>query len=201
MVSTARRRVETLDAFYTPDRVARAIVRRLRDCGVNPAGVLEPSCGKGAFVRAALAEWPTADVQIVDVRYQAIKDTVHSLGEETELHRRITGVHTGDFLGYQKRPYSLVLGNPPFSQAERHIAHARSLLATGGTLAFLLRLGFMASQRRADLHRSWRPRAVWVLRERPSFTGDGATDNSEYAVFVWGADPAKTTEIDWISWK
>jgi hypothetical protein len=53
-------------------------------------------------------------------------------------------------------------------------------------VAFLLRLNFLGSQRRAAFHRSF-PSDVYVLPRRPSFTG-GGTDATEYCWMVWGAE-------------
>jgi len=77
--------------------------------------------------------------------------------------------------------YDVVIGNPPYADAAAHIARA---MDCGRTVAFLLRLNFLGSQKRLDF---WRrhPADVYVLSERPSFDGEG-TDATEYAWFVWG---------------
>ena len=46
--------------FQTPDALAAAVCRRLRELGVSPASVVEPTCGAGAFVLAALDAFPGA---------------------------------------------------------------------------------------------------------------------------------------------
>lgn len=44
--------------FQTPPDLARALCARLREIGCRPASVVEPTCGTGAFVRAALETFP-----------------------------------------------------------------------------------------------------------------------------------------------
>jgi hypothetical protein len=89
----------------------------------------------------------------------------------------------------------LILGNPPFSEAEEHVAHALSVLPTGGYLCYLLPVTFLATQGRCK--RLWTPtnetgligcgglRYYFTLAERPSFTEDGQTDMVEYGIYVW----------------
>ena len=64
-------------------------------------------------------------------------------------------------------------------------------------VAFLLRLGFLASVQRAEFWKQNPPTRVIVLSKRPSFTGDGKTDRSEYAFFVWEKG-AERKPVEWI---
>ncbi len=96
-------------------------------------------------------------------------------------------------------PYDAVIGNPPFSLAADHIRIALSLLAVGGTLAFVLRLNFLGSTKRVQLLTEHPPDAVYTLEPRPSFTG-GGNDSTEYALFVWRYARRTGQLIDWIHW-
>lgn len=58
-MSEHKRRVEFGD-FQTPDGLALAVCRRLAVLGLRPDVVIEPTCGVGAFVRAAAAAFPDA---------------------------------------------------------------------------------------------------------------------------------------------
>ena len=51
-----------LTAFYTPDEIAGTISRVLKENGISPKKVLEPSAGRGAFVDAMLRHHPEADI-------------------------------------------------------------------------------------------------------------------------------------------
>ncbi|OQX08482.1 MAG: SAM-dependent methyltransferase [Thiothrix lacustris] len=61
MITAAARkqRIEFGD-FQTPDALALAVCQRLDELGIRPDGVIEPTCGVGAFVVAAAQTFPTA---------------------------------------------------------------------------------------------------------------------------------------------
>ena len=79
-------------------------------------------------------------------------------------------------------PGQMVVTNPPFSRAAECVKHA---VAQAQLVVMLLRLDFLGSQGRAGMHRLLRP-AVYVLPHRPSFTGDGKSDQYNCGWFVWG---------------
>ena len=81
--------------------------------------------------------------------------------------------------------YDVGISNPPFGDAD---AFVRKLLAECWIVVALLPLGFAASAGRAALHAEF-PSDLYVLAERPSFTGDGKTDSRDVAWFVWGLGP------------
>ena len=94
-----------------------------------------------------------------------------------------------DFLSVSRAEmgtYDVVLGNPPFSQAEQFIRHAHGLISPDGVVAFLLRLSILEGKHRGEnLWKELPPTEVRVFSSRPSFTGNGHTDSSAYAMFVW----------------
>lgn len=173
-----------LDAYYTPDDLAEALVQRL------PIGwhdvVLEPSVGGGAFARA-LKRGACRRVVGIDVDDQADGLLDCDLA------------HVGDFLEQRfAGRVEWVVGNPPYRDAEAHVR--RALEVTMGSVAFLLRLGFLESSKRADLWACTPLRKVWVLQERPSFTG-GGTDSAAYGFFWWDLSHRGPAEVDWLSWR
>lgn len=197
-----------LDAYYTPDALADAIVDSLPSrCGpgtgwmiLGPgpgAGwILEPHVGGGAFARAVAGRWPGSLVCGLDIDPSAAgaKDCAR--------------FEAGDFLAPSlpidpnNRP-SLIIGNPPFDRAEAHIRQALEVVAPGGTVVFLLRLAMLESKQRIALWREHPPSHIDVLSERPSFTG-GGTDSAAYGVFRWSPEPEpepKPTTLGWLSWK
>lgn len=102
----------------------------------------------------------------------------------------------------RKRQYGLVMGNPPYIDAEKFIRTSFTYLPLGGYLVLLLRLAFLAGQDRAKgLWQEYPPYKVLVCGKRPSFTGDGKTDATEYAVYYWrqGHYPGhiKLGHLDW----
>ena len=114
--------------------------------------------------------------------------------------------HVTDYLKWARcapdedRP-DLIIGNPPFNLAEEFIRASLGLIAGGGRVAFLLRLGLLETQKRADLWRAYPPARVSVLIQRPSFTGDGNTDAAAYGIFLWTSPAPRSTALDWLSWQ
>jgi len=162
------------DDFYaTPAWCTAAILPHVNPCPRTAiagrlARVLDPCCGV----------CPALDV---------IRDTWDAvrLGIELDEARAATaGVGQGDALGPEPWPMAdLVLTNPPYGLALEFVERAAKELP-GACRAFLLRLNFLGSQKRAVFHRA-NPCDVYVLPKRPSFT-NGGTDATEYAWFVWG---------------
>lgn len=74
-----------------------------------------------------------------------------------------------------------ILTNPPFSRAFEFCQQAVKLCPN---VVLLLRLNFLASQKRAPWFREHKPTALFILSKRPSFTGRG-TDACDYAWVVW----------------
>lgn len=108
----------------------------------------------------------------------------------------------GDPLGLAgnalERP-NLVIMNPPYLKAREFVEAALRWVRTTtvkktsekkyATVAALLRLPWLASKGRVDFHQK-NPSAIWVLPDRPSFTGDNKVDATDYAWFVWTKNPA-----------
>lgn len=171
------------DAYYTPPALALAICKRIRDGWfMEPAVVVEPSAGRGAFVAAARATWPGARIIAIDVdercRAACLRAGASSFvrGSWPRLARSLAGGRGGPLL---------VVGNPPYRQAQRHADAAREQLVAGDCLAFLLRLNFLGSVERAEWWREGRDFArTDTISPRPSFRGAGS-DATEYALFGW----------------
>ena len=78
-------------------------------------------------------------------------------------------------------PVDCIIDNPPFSLAQQFIDRG---LSDARFNAHLLRLNFFGSQKRMPWWQDKMPTHLFVLSQRPSFTGKG-TDSIEYAWFVW----------------
>jgi hypothetical protein len=85
----------------------------------------------------------------------------------------------------------LIIANPPFSLAQEFLECALRIreasipeIEPPPTVAFLLRLNFMGSQKRYHFWNEAERPKIRVLSERPSFTG-GGTDMTDYAWFIW----------------
>ena len=181
------------DAYYTPDALATALVAKLNADGFWSGGhVLEPSAGGGAFVRAAAAIKPHPQtITAID-----IDPVANDRLRRSDTPARVVHQDFRDAVG----EYELIVGNPPFSAAQEHTELALSRRSEAGTVAFLLRLAFLETQGRAQFWRDNPASKVYVLSERPSFTG-GKTDSCAYGFFVWQRGWRDPTELEVISWR
>ncbi len=118
-----------LGQYMTPLWAAEALIER--HFGDLTAGdrVLDPACGRGAFLQAVPAHVPALGVEIDP-----------ELAEEAE-RRSGRPVLVGDFLAIAlpERP-TVILGNPPFNLRliEAFLARARRLLPDTGRCGFIL---------------------------------------------------------------
>ena len=95
-----------------------------------------------------------------------------------------------DFFTMDKpaNPFDLCLTNPPFTEFTRAaslLLGSTDYIARCGVVGFLGRLSILASKSRRDWFKEHMLHKVYVLSERPSFTGDGGVDVYDYAFFVW----------------
>lgn len=189
MSSTNRGAERRPDDFYaTPPWCVR---RLLDDCaalrewlprnGTDEVRWLEPACGDGAIIKA-VASWLGARQGPLWLANDVRQDAIDAVMGTT--HPSVTA-RCGDFLPHAWQTagrVDAILMNPPFSLAEEFV---RACLArTLGPVAVLLRLGWLSSARRQPLVRELPP-DVFVLPDRPSFTGNG-TDSADYCWAVWG---------------
>ena len=179
-----------MDRYYTPDALAEAVVAAIvKDRGdMGFDSCLEPHSGHGAFVRALRAHG-AGRIVTCDVDPGAVRGDFHHEGlfEELQTVER----------------FDLIVGNPPFSDAERQIEKALTLLKSCGLLAFLLPLQFWGSSGRAEWWSRNIPGRVQVVRPRPSFTGTGS-DFREIALWTWDAEDTRTGRmrptLDHLDW-
>jgi hypothetical protein len=174
-LSEFRRQRHTGDFYATPQSLADAICRSVaRSVIARPESIIEPSAGSGAFVRAAHAVFPGARITAVDVE------------PACEIFCRMAGASEFNCVDWVSPGvvggFELCIGNPPYDAAETHLERA---LLRAHTVAFLLRLSFLGSQGRHQRGVFKGLRFVQPIIGRPSFTSDGRTDSSEYALFVW----------------
>lgn len=157
------------DDFYaTPSWVVDVLIDRE---GKLPGTILDPGCGDGALLAA--------------LRDRGM-DTL--VGVELDPGRAkwaaITGadIHCQDFLTEPVPAFTSIVSNPPYSLAEEFVRRSLEHQAAPAPCYFLLRLAFLAGQKRAKGDLWDYLAAVYVLPRRPSFTGKG-TDSTDYAWF------------------
>lgn len=149
----------------------RGAVRKDKDHYATPEAAFKPLLPYLARVPTAVWEPACGDRRLI--RWM----------EEVGIESYGNDMNTGyDFLQDSLR-YSSILTNPPFSLALEFCEHA---IKHAPNVFMLLRLNFLASRKRRDWWRKHPPSALFILSERPSFTGDGKTDSTDYAWFYWG---------------
>lgn len=107
-------RIERGD-WQTPPGLARRVVALLSQRGISPESILEPTCGKGSFVRAAVDAFPCAVALGFDVDAAYIELARADLGgRDVRLEvRNFFEVCWEEVVGPLPSPL-LVLGNPPW---------------------------------------------------------------------------------------
>lgn len=174
------------DAYVTPNPLALAICAALRKRfgAWVPEEIIEPSAGDGAFIRAARASWPDAHITAVEID-STRKSACLAAGAQVFIRQCWveTAIGLSNMQTEDGKP-RLIVGNPPYRQAQFHIEAALRLLRDGDRLAYLLRLNFLGSSARVAFWRQGELELVQPIAPRPSFT-NGGTDGTEYAVFVW----------------
>jgi len=181
-----------LDAYFTPDPVARACVATLT--GITGSRVWEPSAGGGAFARAAARQGAIVYASDINPVAPAVDELeAHGIAAWQAGHDATNGwpADFGDEPDW-------VIGNPPFNEAEEHTRIALNACWAGA--AFLLRLAFLEGAKRRAFWATWPAAEVHVLTARPSFTG-GATDSCAYGWFVWRRAHKGATVLCHLDWK
>lgn len=184
MSATNRGRERNVDdAYMTPGWAVKAL---LQECRLPGGTWLEPCAGDGAIVRATQAVRDDVVFIANDTRSECY-DSLRVLCDPADVTCRDYLVE--DLL-FGRRP-RVIITNPPYSLAMEFIKHS---LGYGAVVAMLLRLPFLASQKRAPFFRDNCP-DVYVLPKRPSFLPDGKTDATDYAWFVWGTVPQRSGRV------
>ncbi|MEA5417599.1 N-6 DNA methylase [Spirulina sp. CCNP1310] len=106
--------------FQTPDNLAREVVQILREnYQISPEFIIEPSCGKGAFIRASLNVFKNSKIIGLDINKEYVKETKLSVSEYSNVENLT--VCESDFFGTDWKNfisnlsgYILIIGNPPW---------------------------------------------------------------------------------------
>lgn len=104
----------TFGDFQTPPALAKDVCRLVQALGINPASVVEPTCGEGAFLRASLEAFPHCSGQTfgfeVNPDHVALAANVAGAAVRCE---DFFEKDWGETLGRLPEPV-LVIGNPPW---------------------------------------------------------------------------------------
>ena len=122
MATDARKNRLEFGDFQTPISLARQVVASLIQQGVNPRSVLEPTCGQGAFLLAALEQFPELETAIgLDINPDYLAAAHQGSSGDTRLALHQEDCFAADWPAWiQKLPQPLlILGNPPWVTSSR----------------------------------------------------------------------------------
>jgi len=116
----SKKKVEFGD-FQTPIELARQICSLLSQNGLEPMSILEPTCGKGSFLVAALEFFPhVRNIVGIDINSEHINDAcsaldrlAHTVGSINIINKDFFSVDWDYVLESLQDPL-LVIGNPPW---------------------------------------------------------------------------------------
>ena len=213
---------DSADFYPTPLEVCHAAIN-LIPRHYAPMKILDPGAGTGVWGLAAAKRWGFARIHGVEIRETNPVVGVYSdwhAGSFLPLVPPKEPKRTGDpakderlaeqyrfdlwasqqpVCGLEGHFYDLVIGNPPYKYAEPFVRRALDRTRTHGYVVFLLRLAFLEGRDRSKgLWQEYPPQTVAVCGARPSFTGNGKTDATAYAVFVWQKDWHGTPALTWL---
>ena len=160
------------DFYSTPQG---CVENFLNNHKLQHGNILEPSAGNGNVIET--------------IRDRGYKNHITSLElreeEENILNKYSDKVIIDDFLKWKTdKKYKTIIGNPPYSLALDFIEKSLELLEDDGELIFLLRTALLESKKRYEFWQKNPVNKLYVLANRPSFTGKG-TDATSYSWYVW----------------
>jgi hypothetical protein len=166
------------DDFHpTPPQAVEALLRVENFAGP----IWEPACGDGAIVSVLRAAGH--DVVATDLNDRGLGGSVDFLLEQTPLAPN-------------------VITNPPFKLGEEFAETALRLCS--GKIALLLRLVWLAGQRRRQLFEKAPLARVWVfsarlpMMHREGHEGPKNSSAIDFAWFVWDRTHTGRPEIGWV---
>jgi hypothetical protein len=176
---------DRLDRYYTP----KWVVRQCLDIVVpeicpDPKAILEPGAGGGAFVDGCFERFPFAKIHAFDI------DPDAGPWEHADVSHKALDFTTnkGVLTVARKAPadgFDLVIGNPPFTFAQAFIERG---LRLGSTLVFLLRQGFLSSEKRFPFFQALPPSHVFTLCNRPKFVAGSHGDTADYCFLCYDSE-------------
>lgn len=154
------------------------LLRPARDAheGFREPYILDPGAGPGIWGSVAREIWPECLVHGVEITPQRCPEV---------YDRYQIGRFPGD---HNTTGYDLVVGNPPYNQANVFVEESMKRLREGGWLMFLMRLQYCTGTRRRDGLFAKYPLFLYaVYSRRISWREDGArkTPPRDHALFIW----------------
>jgi hypothetical protein len=160
------------DFYPTP---ISAINNFLDNYKLKEGVILEPCVGNGNFIKA-IRDYGYDNYIVAN---EIESDKINNLEELS-----VDEIHNSDFLNNKITTYPrTIITNPPFSIAQEFLEKCFEQFPKAEVI-MLLRTNFLESKKRYDFWQKYPVNRLYVLSQRPSFTGKG-TDATSYSFFIW----------------
>jgi len=141
---------------------------------IKEGNILEPSAGNGNFIKV-IKDKSNNHITALEIREE----------EYDNLNLYADEVIIDDFLKWKPdKKYKTIIGNPPYTYTLEFLEKCFEISDPDTEIIMLLRTAFLESQRRYDFWQRHPVSKLYVLSQRPSFTGKG-TDATSYSWFIW----------------
>lgn len=175
------KRVES-DFYATPMQTINVL---LDNHTIKEGNILEPSAGNGNIVRGIRERESNNFITSVELREE----------EYSNLNTYSNEVLIEDFLKWTPtRKYKTIIGNPPFSLAMEFLEKCFEIADEDTEIIMLLRTAFLESKKRYGFWQKNPLNGLYVLSQRPSFTGKG-TDATSYSWFIWNGSDKQEIKV------
>ena len=179
------KRVES-DFYATPEKTIHRFLTAY-NCDMNGLNIFEPCAGNGSICKVIKEKYPNSKIGANEIREE----------EEQSLLKYCEEVHCNDFrncLSLRLHNNDIIITNPPYSIAEEIIETCFKVKGHKAVIIMLLRTAFLESKKRYDFWQRHPVNHLYVLSERPSFTGKG-TDATSYSFFVWDNGNSQSIQV------
>lgn len=116
MAPTKAKHVAEFGDFQTPDDLARQVMQIVKMRGIDAATIIEPSCGRGAFLVAAREAYLNTPLFGLDVNAGYLGAARERLASDENLVLAAESFFRHDWSGHISRTNAplLIVGNPPW---------------------------------------------------------------------------------------
>ena len=163
------------DFYATPIPVIKKFLKHYK---LQHGHILEPSAGNGNFITALREEGYNNynPITAIELREEERNNLIDSGADNVIIT---------DFLTWEpNKKYTTIIGNPPYTYALEFINKCFEIATEKTKIIMLLRTAFLESKKRYNFWQKHPLSGLYVLSQRPSFTGKG-TDATSYSFFVW----------------
>lgn len=172
---------KTADFYATPEKTIHTF---LDNYNLKDGNILEPTAGNGNIVKVIREREPHY-ITSIEIRKE----------EYNNLSKYSNEVIITDFLNWQPTDtYKTIITNPPYSIAQEIIEKCFEIANEDTEMIMLLRTAFLESKKRYSFWQKHPLNGLYVLSQRPSFTGKG-TDATSYSWFIWNGSDKQEIKV------